>query len=215
MTTEEIIELVEFELKFIEWGVTEQFLEIHSPILCGDKVQIDNIVTNGDKISVFIPVQNERFYLVIYIDSKEQEIIGISIEPYVAIYFKATSTELSVAELKRYSNLEITESWNQGDKKPYGISTYNFSCIIIEPNKKPNNFETKFNELISELKKDKVGIRNLSKIADGYIQIAMDFHNGNGMIGGPNLNEENIRDLNDLGLSIDFDLYVSGNPYKS
>jgi len=214
MTTKEIIELVEFELKSVEWGRTEQFLEIHSPALCGDKVQIDNIVTNGNKISVFIPVQNERFYLVINIDSNGKEIVGISTEPYVAIYFKATSTELSVDVLKRYSNLEITESWNKGDKKPYGISIYNFSCII-EPNKRPNNFETKFNELISELKKDKLGIPNLSNVADVYIQVAMDFHNGNGMIGGPNLNEENIRDLNDLSLSINFDLYVSGNLYKS
>ncbi|MCS4228856.1 DUF4279 domain-containing protein [Sphingobacterium sp. BIGb0165] len=215
MTTTEIIELIEFELKFKEWGITEQFLEIHAPALFENKIQIGNIVINQSGISVYIPIENERFYLVMYIDSNKKEIIRISIEPHITIYFKATSAELSETELRNYTNLEITESWNKGDKKASRKSTYNFSGIIIEPSKKPNDFASKLDELISELKKDKVGVRKLSKIADGYIQVDMDSHYGNGMIGGPNLNEVNIRELNNLGLSIDFYFCVSGSPYKS
>lgn len=122
---------------------------------------------------------------------------------------------MSETELKQYTHLEISESWNKGDIKQSGKTSHTSSGIIIEPNKKPNDFESKLNELISELKKDKGGIEALSKNADGYIQVLMNYHNGNGMVGGPNLNEMNIKDLNDLGLSIDFNFNVSGNLYRS
>jgi len=215
MTKERIQDLVKFELKIMEWGVTEQFMEIHSPVLFHNSVQIDNVAVTQNKISVFVPVENERFYLVFYIDSDKDQITGISTEPDIEIYFKATSAVLSETELKQYTHLEISESWNKGDIKQSGKTSHTSSGIIIEPNKKPNDFESKLNELISELKKDKGGIEALSKNADGYIQVLMNYHNGNGMVGGPNLNEMNIKDLNDLGLSIDFNFNVSGNLYRS
>ncbi|TDS17657.1 DUF4279 domain-containing protein [Sphingobacterium paludis] len=215
MTTEDITNLVEFELKNQEFGVTEQILEIHSPALLENKLQIANVAFKGDAVSVFIPIEGEHFYLVFYIDTEKREITGISTEPYISVYFKATSKELSASELNGYTNLELSESWNKGDKKPSERAFYSVSGIIIEPNTKPNDFETKFKELISELKKDKAGVQQLAKFADGYIQVVMDFHNGNGILGGPNLNEANIRDLNDLGLSIDFAFYASGRSYKS
>ncbi len=215
MTIERIQDLVKFELKTMEWGVTEQFMEIHSPVLFQNSVQIDNVAVTQNKISVFVPVENERFYLVFYIDSDKDQITGISTEPDIEIYFKATSAVLSETELKQYTHLEISESWNKGDIKQSGKTSHTSSGIIIEPNKKPNDFESKLNELISELKKDKGGIEALSKNADGYIQVLMNYHNGNGMVGGPNLNEMNIKDLNDLGLSIDFNFNVSGNLYRS
>jgi hypothetical protein len=34
------------------------------------------------------------------------------------------------------------------------------------------------------------------------------------MIGGPNIDREDIKRMNDLGLSINFDLYVGGNGIK-
>jgi len=215
MTTEEITDLVEFELKNQDWGVTEQILEIHSPALSENKLQIANVAFKGDAVSVFIPIEGERFYLVFYIDTEKREITGISTEPSILVYFKATSRELDLSDLKGYTNLEPAESWNKGDRRPSGKAFYSFSGIVIEPNTKPNDFESKFNELISELKKDKAGVQQLAKLAEGYIQVVMDFHNVNGIIGGPNLNEANIKDLNDLGLSIDFAFYVSGRSYKS
>lgn len=90
MTIERIQDLVKFELKTMEWGVTEQFMEIHSPVLFQNSVQIDNVAVTQNKISVFVPVENERFYLVFYIDSDKDQITGISTEPDIEIYFKAT-----------------------------------------------------------------------------------------------------------------------------
>ncbi|UOE37003.1 DUF4279 domain-containing protein [Chryseobacterium oryzae] len=215
MTVPQIIEVIQSELKNKAWGITEQILEIHNPIFVDNKIQIENIVKNENEISVFIPIENEKFYLTFYINSEKMEIIGISTEPNISIYFKATSEELSETELQNFTKLEITKSWNKGELRKLGNTSHSFSCIIIEPNKKPNNFESKIAELIEELEKDKSGIQKLSENANGYIQVIMEFHNGNGMIGGPNLSEEIIKSLNGLKLSLDFDFYVSGNPYKS
>ncbi len=215
MTDAQIIEVIQNELKNKTWGVTEQILEIHNPVLIVNKIQIENIIRNENEISVFIPIENEKFYLSFYLNSQNQEIIGISTEPFISIYFKATSEELNEVELRNLTNLTISKSWNKGDKRKFGNTSYSFSCIIIEPNTKPNNFQTKINELIEELEKDKAGIQKLVENGNGYIQVAMEFHNGNGMIGGPNLSEKTLKSLSELNLSIDFDLYVSGNPYKS
>lgn len=215
MTDTQIIEVIQTELKNKTWGVTEQILEIHNPIFVGTKIQIENIARYENEISVFIPIENEKFYLTFYINAENKEISGVSTEPYISVYFKATSEELNETELKNLTTLEVTKSWNKGDKRKFGNATYDFSCIFIEPNTKPNDFHSKITELINELKKDKIGIQKLTENANGYIQVAMEFHNGNRMIGGPNLSEETIKSLNGLNLSIDFDLYVSGNPYKS
>ncbi|WP_334125401.1 DUF4279 domain-containing protein [Empedobacter brevis] len=215
MTDKQIIEVIQNEIKNQNFGTTEQILEIHSPVFVDDKILIENIVKNENEISVFIPIENEKFFLTFYIDFEKQEIIGVSTEPYISAYFNATSDELSETELLNSTKLKITKSWNKGDKRKYGKTLYNFSCIIFEPNPKPNNFNSKITELITELKKDKTGIQKLVENANGYIQIVIEFHNGNGMIGGPNLSEEIIKSLSELNLSIDFDLYVSGNSYKS
>jgi hypothetical protein len=68
--------------------------------------------------------------------------------------------------------------------------------------------------LLDFLETDKVGVKNLVKKAEGYIQVAMEFHNGNSMLGGPNINKETVKRMAALNIEIDFDLYVSGKTYK-
>ncbi|MBW3524059.1 DUF4279 domain-containing protein [Chryseobacterium sp. NKUCC03_KSP] len=64
------------------------------------------------------------------------------------------------------------------------------------------------------MERDKEGIKQLVEKADGYVQVAMEIHNGNGMIGGHNIDIDNIKRMNDLGLSINFDIYVCGNSFR-
>lgn len=215
MTDLEIINLIQTEIENKSWGFTEQILEIHSPVYIDDIIKIENIIINNNEIIVYLPIVGERFYLKFYIDSIKKEISGISTEAYISIYFRATSENLSEDELKQITKLQITDGWNMGDKRKFGKGNYTFSSIIIEPNKKTDSFDGKLNQLISELENDIAGIKKLTDIANGYIQVNMKFHNGNGMIGGPNLSKEVIRKLNNLNLSIDFDLYVSGNQFIS
>lgn len=215
MTHALIIEIIQNELQDKNFGVTEQILEIHNPIFIEGKIQIENILNKKDEIIVYVSLENEKSYLTFYIDNINKQITGLSIEPYVSVYFRATSEELSEIELRKFTSLNITESWNKGDKRKSVNSFYNFSNVIIEVNQKPNDFETKINELLLELNKDKNGIGKLIENANGYIQVVMEFHNGNGIIGGPNLSGETIKSLSELNLSIDFDLYVSGRTFKS
>jgi Domain of unknown function (DUF4279) len=76
------------------------------------------------------------------------------------------------------------------------------------------NSEDKMKNLLDFLETDKVGVKNLVKKAEGYIQVAMEFHNGNSMLGGPNISKESVRRMAALNIDIDFDLYVSGKTYK-
>lgn len=215
MTEQEVRKLIQHELTHKEWGFTEQILEAHSPAYENENIIIENIVDDHDEKTVYLPIIDEPFYLTFYIHSKLKEITGISVEPGISIYYKAISENHSSTGLRKTTHLEVTENWNKGDRRKSKAGSYDFSCITIEPDKKPDTFERKLNILLSELLKDPDGINKLSELAETTIQVVMRFHNGNGMIGGPHLSEDQLKKLAQLNLSLDFDLYVSGNQYIS
>ena len=64
------------------------------------------------------------------------------------------------------------------------------------------------------LEQDKIGVLRLVTNASAYVQTAMEFHNGNTMLGGPDINKMSMRRLSDLELDIDFDLYATGNFFE-
>ncbi|WP_426326219.1 DUF4279 domain-containing protein [Pedobacter sp. R-06] len=215
MTDEQVITLIEKEFQEKTFGVTEQYLEIHAPIYINNKLQITRIDRDRDKfIIAYLPVIDERFYFAVYIDGDSGKMINIGTEPYHRVYFFATSENLSETELKAMCSLSVYESWNKGDLKKNGRSAHKFSALKIMPNSEPDEFEDKLDKLLTYLETDKKGINELVEKADGYIQVAMDIHNGNGMIGGPSMKRESIARMHNLGLSIDFDLYVGGNSFR-
>ena len=91
---------------------------------------------------------------------------------------------------------------------------YRFSSLGIEPNPEPDEFEDKLAKLLDLLETDKEGIKRLVDKANGGISVAMTFHDGNGMFGGPHLDRQTVKRLGDLNLSVDFDLYADGNSFK-
>ncbi|WP_431293969.1 DUF4279 domain-containing protein [Pedobacter sp. P26] len=215
MTDEQVITLIEKEFQEKTFGVTEQYLEIHAPIYINNKLQIVRIDRDRDKfIIAYLPVIDERFYFAVYIDEDSGKLINIGTEPDHRVYFLATSENFSETELKAMCSLSVDESWNIGDLKKNGRSAYNFSALKIMPNIEPDEFEDKLDKLLTYLETDKKGVSELVEKAEGYIQVAMDIHNGNGMIGGPSIKRESIARMHNLGLSIDFDLYVSGNSFR-
>jgi len=112
------------------------------------------------------------------------------------------------------TKLTPTEFWNKGDLRKRGKSNHTFSSFTILPNPEPDEFEDKLKKLLDFLEQDEDGIKQLVNNASGYIQVAMNIHNANGMIGGQNIDKDDIRRMNNLGLSINFDLYVEGNSFK-
>ncbi|THU39754.1 DUF4279 domain-containing protein [Niastella caeni] len=216
MTDQQAIELIEKEFKVKTLGVTEQYLEIHSPIYTDNKLKVDRIDrdTKGEFLIAYLPVLEERFYFAVYINTKTNEGTGVGTEAFHRVYFRATSETLSADELKAMTSLTPTEFWNKGDLRKSGKSHHTFSHFEILPNPEPDEFEDKLKKLLDLLEQDKDGIRRLVDKANGYIQVAMDIHNGNGMIGGHNIDTDDIKRMNDLGLSINFDLYVGGKSFK-
>ncbi len=216
MTDEQIIELIEKEFKEKTLGTTEQYLEIHSPIYVDKKLKVDRIdrETNDGLIIAYLPILDEQFYFAVYINTTLNQIINVGTEAYHRVYFRATSEILTANELRTMTKLTPTGGWNKGDLRKNGRSAYKFSSFEILPNPEPDEFEDKLKKLLDFLEQDNDGIKQLAEKANGYIQVAMDIHNGNGMIGGPNIDKDAIRRMNMLGLSIDFDLYVGGNSFK-
>ncbi|WP_025145290.1 DUF4279 domain-containing protein [Pedobacter jeongneungensis] len=214
MTDEQAITLIEKEFQEKTFGVTGQYLEIHQPIYLNNKLQIDRIDRERNNLIIaYLPVQDERFYFAVYIDLNLGEIISIETEAGNWVYFFATSESLTENELKAFTTLSVYDSRNKGDLKKNGRSAHRFSALKIMLNTEPDEFEDKLSKLLIYLETDKKGVRELVEKAEGYIQVAMEIHNGNGMIGGPSINRESIARMNRLGLSIDFDLYVRGKSF--
>ncbi|MVN23476.1 DUF4279 domain-containing protein [Mucilaginibacter arboris] len=216
MTDDQAIELIEREFKEKTLGATEQYLEIHNPIYADNKLKIARIdrEAKADYIIAYLPVIGEQFYFAVYINTSTNEITNIGTEAFHQVYFIATSEILTAKELTAITKLKPTESWNKGDLRKNGKSNHKYNSFKILPNPEPDEFEDKLKKLLDFLEQDNDGIKRLVEIADGYIQIAMDIHNGNGMIGGPTIDSDDIRRMNELKLSINFDLYVSGNSFK-
>lgn len=214
MRDSEILHLIETEFKEKSFAVTEQYLKIHSPLYHDGNIKIDRIDReNVEYIIAYLPVFNELFHFAIYFDLLKKEIVGIGTEAFYKVYFRATSEILSVKELKQMTTLNFYNSWNKGDFRFNKETKYSFSNIEIQPNPEPDEFEDKIVKLLDYLENDTIGIKNLVKKADGYVQVFSEIHNGNGLLGGFNLNQKIIQRMEKLNLSINFDFQASGNKF--
>jgi hypothetical protein len=218
MSDEKIIQKAIEEIESKTWGVTQQFLDIHQVVYLGTKPKIERVDRDRDDGTaiVYFPVKEERFYLAICIEtSLEPEIISIYVEPYTSVYFSAGSENVELEILSGMTTLVPTSVWKKGEPKREGKPIlYKDNRIIFEPTPGPDEFGDKMKNLLDFLETDKVGVKNLVKKAEGYIQVAMEFHNGNSMLGGPGISKDTVKRMAALNIEIDFDLYVSGKTYK-
>ena len=218
MSDEKIIQKAIEEIESKTWGVTQQFLDIHQVVYLGTKPKIERVDRdrNDGTAIVYFPVKEERFYLAICIEtSLEPEIISIYVEPYTSVCFSAGSENVDLEILSGMTMLVPTSVWRKGEPKREGKPMlHKDNRIRFEPTPGPDEFEDKMKNLLDFLETDKVGVKNLVKKAEGYIQVAMEFHNGNSMLGGPGISKDTVKRMAALNVEIDFDLYVSGKTYK-
>ena len=216
MTKKEIENIVIAEFEVPTMATTKQYLEIHSAVSENGVIKVDRIdlESSDDVAIVYVPVEDEHFHFAVYVDVVKREVSGIGTESWNRVYFRATSDIFSFAELKAFTTLEPTEYWNKGDLRNNRKSRHSFSCFKIESNPEPDEFEDKLNKLIDVLEKDASGIKSITEKTDAEIMVAMNFHNGNGMLGGMNIDKESIKRISDLNLSMTFDLYADGNKFK-
>jgi hypothetical protein len=220
MTNSVIIEKAIEEVETKSWGVTKQFLEIHELVLENDKPKVARVDRERKEgtVVVYFPVIAVKFFFAVCLNLEpEVSVKWIGTEAYNSVYFRAFSETLSLEELSQFTTLKHTGGRSKGEKKrPTGGTgiVWKESTIFYEPNPEPDEFENKLKKLLDYLETDKNGVAVLVGKADGYIQVAIEYHNGNTMLGGHHLNKEAIERLALLNLEIDFDLYVSGNSFK-
>lgn len=205
------------ELEIPSFAVTEQILQIHHVVRVDGISQVARVDMEGDVgvAIVYFPIQGQRFYLAVYLDTQPQiTILNVGTENNNMVYLRATSDTLTYSEIAALTNLKPTEVWNNGDYMKNGRVKYTYSCANFEPNPEPDSFEDKLVKLLDYLEQDKDGVAALVNQADAYIQVDVDIHNGNGLIGGPYLSKQNIKRISEMNLAISFDQYVTGNPFQ-
>lgn len=74
MTDTLIIQKAIEEIETKTFGVTEQLLDIHQVVYENDQPRVARVDTEKEDGSaiVYFPVKDEKFYLVIYLDTKPQ-----------------------------------------------------------------------------------------------------------------------------------------------
>jgi hypothetical protein len=206
MTDKEVTQLINNEFKVKSLGVTEQYLEIHQPVYDNGELKIERIDREKqDVIIAYLPVKDEYFFFAVYIDPIKKEIFNVGTESRNIVTLRATSEKFTSNELQSFLKLSPDKTWNKGDIKSRGKSVYNFSCVEYELNPEPDKFEDKLRKLLNQLQKDRESILALGMNADTYIQIIMDFHAGNQLLGSASIDLECIKIMNELNLQISFD----------
>ncbi len=208
------------EIETRSFGVTEQFLQVHEVVYVDGKPHIARVDTekNDGTAIVYFPVVDEQFYLAIYLDTVQQVTVnGVGTEPYNCVYFRASSETLSFEQLSLLTVLKPTGGRNKGDKKWSGETDvlWKETTIFFETNPEADEFEDKLRKLLEYLETDTSGVAELVEKAGGYIQVAIEFHNGNTMLGGPHIDHDSIKRMADLNLYIAFDLYAGGNYFRA
>jgi hypothetical protein len=214
-----IIEKAIEEVETKSLGFTKQFLEIHKLVYIDNKPKVARVDTDEEDVAiVYLNVENEEFFLAIYIDTKPSlKVRWINTEPYHAVYFRASSDTLSLKELAELTKLTSTRGRTKGNKKHPNSETeirWEESTIDFEPNPEPDEFEDKLTKLLDFLEQDKEGIGKLVNHANGYIRVYSSFHNGNTLIGGHFIDKNQIKRMSQLNLEIDFDICADGNFFK-
>lgn len=204
------------EIEQRNFGVTKQFLDIHSVVYENGKPKIAKIDTEDEAVIVYFPIENESFFFTVYLNTKPDiKVCWTNSEAGSGVYFRATSDTLTLNELKSMTNLSPTTGWSIGDWRLNKKSQYNFSSFAFEPtHERAGKLEKKISELLDKIEQDVEGVKRLAENANALIQVHWYCHNGNGMLGGIAIDKATIQRIANLGLEIDFDLYTGGLPFK-
>lgn len=196
---------------------TKQFLGVNKVEMDGDIPRIKDIIISEDKsfAEVYFPIMDEEYYFVIYIDLIPEvslRFMGMSAGSKVEL-FVCSDTE-DINKMIRLLQVTPQRSWSKGEKRVHsnGIdySIKNNSGFIYTPiEKTTGEVEDKLDYLLNELIQAKDKIFELRKVAEVEIQVT--YYGYKDQMWGINLKPQTIQRLSELGVSLDIDLYASGN----
>ena len=216
MNNEQVLQLITAEFEAKTLGTTEQYLEIHGPVYENGQIKIERIDRESPEglIIAYLPVKDEYFSFAVYIDPVTIEIFNIGTESRNTVSLLVSSEKLTAEELRSFTALTPDRIADKGGLTPNKKSVHKRSFIEFTPNPEPDTFEDKLAKLINFLLTDNEGIRALSVMADASIEVMMDFHYGNQLIGAAALNLESIKKLSDLHLPINLHFTAWGKPFN-
>ncbi|WP_299223523.1 DUF4279 domain-containing protein [uncultured Aquimarina sp.] len=213
---EKLIEKVISEIENPTFETTKQYLEVHNVEFDNGKPKIERIDYDFfDNVNiVYLPIQNEPFFLTLQFSKETDELLGIGTENGNQVYLTATSENLTFEQLSELTKLNGLSGWSIDELRPNRRSKYTFSRISFEPIKsRAFDLETKLKLLLTELEKDLDGIKKLTEKANATISVHhQQYIDGNK---GINFDIETISRMSKLNLGINIDQYVFGNELKS
>jgi hypothetical protein len=224
-------EIADTEFINPEWGITQQFLEVNKIKKINNEYVYDrysienqNITFHDNKnkkiiekdyyeIVFYYEIEKKKYFYCIGVDIEKKEIARVFMVNSNKCYLTATSEQLTLKELSEMTKLKYTSGWSKGDKRRNG-SVYDFSRINFEFYEKTSyELEEILPLILDELEKDIEGIKKLVRESCAYISICKyQYISANA---GIHIDEKTIERLNKFNLSLDIDMYISGERFKS
>lgn len=214
MNQNEIIKIVKKELDRPTVGFVKQFLEIHEiQKNAGEPVIVRIETRTREKTAlVYLAVKKELFYFLIWMDLKTKKAVWADTEIYSKLTLVAYSRSLSIESMQKLTKIPATKTRKKGEMLNSKLKRKE-NQLIFESQIIPDNFETHLTKFIKFLEKDAKGIKKLSAKADVQLHVMLNFHNGNGMLGGFSFSPSILNRLVTMGINIDFDMYATGNKF--
>ncbi len=216
MDIEKIKDIAISEVKYPTWSLTKQFLYVNK-VVCNDGVPViaDITFSEEDVANVWFPIVGESYYFVTYVDCKpspELRFVGISAGNRVCLV--VVSDDSSSDELTgTLQGVEFSSTWRKGEIKretKRGNILWENSGFEIEPYPKTSGeVEDKVRAIINLLKDQKQQMTELTKKAD-HVELSIAYFGYKDQMWGIHLEPEVVRELGELGVSMDIDLYASG-----
>jgi hypothetical protein len=205
------------EIENPTFELTKQYLEANILKMKGNIPHIEDVIISEDKLSaeVYFPVLDEPFYFVIYFDLEpeiEVRFMSMSAGNRVELFVCSDSVELD--EFIGLLKISPKERWKKGQSKiinglkncPPHIDN---GFIYAPIDRTVGEVECKLDYLLSELLPYKDVVRELEKVAEVEIQIT--YFGYKDEMWGINLKPHTIQMISEIGVSLDIDLYASGN----
>ena len=118
MSDDKITQKAIEEIESKTWGVTQQFLDIHKVLYSDAKPKVERVDRDKDDGTaiVYFPIKDQKFYLAICLETVPEVLVnGIYIEPYISVYFSASSETIDLDKLTNMTSLKATSTWKKGE----------------------------------------------------------------------------------------------------
>lgn len=188
---------------------TQQLLAVNQVVTQDDIPYIEDIIldTQENLARVYFPVKGEEYFLVVSVPLEPQTSVSmVAMSPGSRVYFAIKSEESSLEDLLALTSIKPTKTWRKGERR--GNSPQHSGFEVRPYEKETGEVEEKLDGLLAVLLPFQSELPTLSLKASIGIYIA--YYGYQEQMWGLHLNEEAIRKLAALHVSVDIDLYASG-----